>query len=80
MVTLIKKSVQMIAKCCRYRKRRESDKDEDKEMMLYGSKNTAMVHFYEECPNGKRIKSDNRKQYSQWKHAETPATSNMRRR
>ena len=65
MIALIKKSIQMIAKCCRYKKREDRDKNEDKEMMLYGSKNTAMIHFYDECPNGKRVKSDNRKQYSQ---------------
>ena len=71
MITLVKKSVQMIAKCCRCKKRRESDKDEDKEMTLHGSKNTATIHFYEECPNGKRVISNNRKQYTQCEWCES---------
>ena len=41
----------------------ESMEDEDKEMMLYGSKNTVMIHFYEECPISHRILTGNRKQY-----------------
>ena len=65
MIALIKKSVQIVVKCCKCKKRADSDKDEDKEMMLYGSKNTVMIHFYEECPHGKRVKSDDRKQCMQ---------------
>ena len=40
-------------------------------MMLYGGKNTAMIHFYEECPNGKRVTSNNRKQYTQCEWCES---------
>ena len=51
---------------------KKDKKDEDKEMTLYGSKNTAMVHFYEKCPNGKRVTSNNRKQYTQCEWCESP--------
>ena len=53
----------MVVKRCKRKKRADNDKDEDKEMMLYGSKNTVMIHFYEECPISHRILTGNRKQY-----------------
>ena len=58
------KAVVMKVKCCRCGKRTRVSHDEHKKMKMYGSRNTSMIHFYEECPNGRRVLSTNRKEYA----------------
>ena len=57
------KAVVMKVKCCRCNRRMRVSHDEYKQMKMYGSKNTTVIHFYEECPNGKRVLTTNRKEY-----------------
>ena len=57
------KTVVLKLKCCRCKKRLSVSRDENKKVLMYGSRNTTMIHIYEECPNGKRVLSADRKQY-----------------